>query len=447
MLVRFWLGPYVADDAYITFRYSENLADGRGFTYNPPDRVQGTTAPLFAVLLALPAAADLDLGWTALAISTIADVGTILCGAAILTRAGWPLAALLLAVAVAFWPGLVTYSVSGLETSLYVALLFVACLSVEDGRAGRAGVALALATLCRPDGALMALLLTGELWRRNVEAARHAIYAYVAVLAPWGLFALAYFHTVIPASVAAKAHTRLTAAESFDAFAIRFWHGLYIVLTPLAAAGAVLAVRRSRGILVAMTAWWIAYAVIFIATGAFGPYPWYFVPLLPLYFAFAAVPAEYALRAVIPAGRAATVAMVTVIGAAFLLATRLPGLRATLDEWFAGREHLYRQVAATMLTDTGCTLAATEIGTLGYAYPGRILDLVGLVSPHVTRQPIERILASEPPCWIVTYDDLLAPSVRESETLRRGFEIAFRQRVGPERELLVFKRRDAGRAP
>src|SRR5262245_307227 len=41
------------DDAPITFRYAENLASGRGFVCNAGERVLGTSAPLFALTLAL----------------------------------------------------------------------------------------------------------------------------------------------------------------------------------------------------------------------------------------------------------------------------------------------------------------------------------------------------------------------------------------------------------
>ena len=33
------------DDFYITYRYAWNLAAGRGFVFNPGERVFGTTAP------------------------------------------------------------------------------------------------------------------------------------------------------------------------------------------------------------------------------------------------------------------------------------------------------------------------------------------------------------------------------------------------------------------
>jgi len=55
VIVRFvfhWLTNYTFDDAYITFRYAENLANGLGFVYNAGERLLGTTTPLFTLLLA-----------------------------------------------------------------------------------------------------------------------------------------------------------------------------------------------------------------------------------------------------------------------------------------------------------------------------------------------------------------------------------------------------------
>ena len=83
------------------------------------------------------------------------------------------------------------------------------CFCADRRRAALTGFALALASLCRPDGALLALVLLPMLWWRNPAGARRAFLAYVCTLAPWVVFTLSYFHTVIPASVAAKAHTRL----------------------------------------------------------------------------------------------------------------------------------------------------------------------------------------------------------------------------------------------
>src|SRR6202022_2682648 len=51
VLVRLLTGPHAIDDAYITFRYARNLAEGLGLVYNPGEWVLGTTAPLWAILL------------------------------------------------------------------------------------------------------------------------------------------------------------------------------------------------------------------------------------------------------------------------------------------------------------------------------------------------------------------------------------------------------------
>src|SRR3954452_8190151 len=52
LAARLVTGPHPIDDAYITFRYARNLAEGLGLVYNPGEWVLGTTTPLWALLLA-----------------------------------------------------------------------------------------------------------------------------------------------------------------------------------------------------------------------------------------------------------------------------------------------------------------------------------------------------------------------------------------------------------
>lgn len=40
------------DDAYILFRYAHNISDGKGFVYNLGEWVNGTSSPLYTLLLA-----------------------------------------------------------------------------------------------------------------------------------------------------------------------------------------------------------------------------------------------------------------------------------------------------------------------------------------------------------------------------------------------------------
>src|SRR5260221_4694437 len=55
-----WVTHSTAEDFLITLRYAENIASGRGFVYNPGERVLGSTTPLYTLLLALAARIHID---------------------------------------------------------------------------------------------------------------------------------------------------------------------------------------------------------------------------------------------------------------------------------------------------------------------------------------------------------------------------------------------------
>src|SRR5687767_8859993 len=67
--------PYlVVDDAFISFRYADNLARGLGLVYNSGERVEGYTNFLWTVLLAGGAAVGIQLPLLAVALAAAAGV-------------------------------------------------------------------------------------------------------------------------------------------------------------------------------------------------------------------------------------------------------------------------------------------------------------------------------------------------------------------------------------
>jgi hypothetical protein len=81
-------GPAVVDDAYITFRYAENIAAGKGFVFNPQDGpVQGTSTPLFTLLLAAGRLAGLPCGAATLLLSVLGGALTYTFGTLLLKKA------------------------------------------------------------------------------------------------------------------------------------------------------------------------------------------------------------------------------------------------------------------------------------------------------------------------------------------------------------------------
>src|SRR5690606_33595760 len=60
-----WAVRMVQDDAFISFRYSQNLANGHGLVFNPGEKVEGYTNFLWTWLFSIPE----RLGWDTPAVS------------------------------------------------------------------------------------------------------------------------------------------------------------------------------------------------------------------------------------------------------------------------------------------------------------------------------------------------------------------------------------------
>jgi arabinofuranosyltransferase len=192
------------DDSWIHMQFARNLAEGRGFSYNPGVPVSGSTAPLwtlalgglFAVLGSHPVLAK--------ALGIAATLGTAwLAGRLALAWTGRADAALLASVLVALTGPMVWGALSGMEVALAALLVTAALLLHARDRAWAAGAALGAAALARPEAVLLLPLfwLGGPLTRRRAVAWGIPVAGF---LAPWIVFNLATTGTPLPATAAAK---------------------------------------------------------------------------------------------------------------------------------------------------------------------------------------------------------------------------------------------------
>jgi arabinofuranosyltransferase len=126
--------PYVVDDAFISFRYAENLARGYGPVFNPGDRVEGYTNFLWVVLLAgINVLGGDSLSWS----KNLGVLGNLVTSVSVgIAARRWqpPLAfagfvfvpPILLAVNYGF----VLWGLGGLETALFTCLTTVSLLQL-----------------------------------------------------------------------------------------------------------------------------------------------------------------------------------------------------------------------------------------------------------------------------------------------------------------------------
>lgn len=73
-----WYGPCLVDDAFITFRYAENMAAGHGLVFNPGEPVLGTSTPLMTILLGMLKLIGIDVPLAARGIGLVSVVGVVL---------------------------------------------------------------------------------------------------------------------------------------------------------------------------------------------------------------------------------------------------------------------------------------------------------------------------------------------------------------------------------
>ena len=207
---------WVTDDAYITFRTVQNFVEGRGLTWNPGERVQVYTHPLWMLVMSAAYAVTRDLFYSAIALSVLLTLGTALV-LGLRLASSWPAACLGLAVLAAS-RAFTDYSTSGLENSL-LHLLLALLLALDGGRDSprallRFSTLAALALLTRLD----ALPLLLPAWaafagRVGVRRSIRPILLGVVPLLVWEAFALLYYGSLVPNSARAKLETGLPAAE------------------------------------------------------------------------------------------------------------------------------------------------------------------------------------------------------------------------------------------
>ncbi len=431
-------GPRIIDDAFITYRYAHNILAGNGFVYNPSEHVLGTTTPLYTFLLVLigqiSGKTQASFPHISLFVNAIADGITCLLLLRLGRRLGFPLAGIGASLVWAIAPYSVTFAIGGLETSLYVLLLTGAISAYLDQKFVLTMFLGSLSFLTRPD----ALILLGPLFvdrliliikvRRDLPTrliTRSLFFegiAFLTPLLPWLIFALIYFGSPLPHSIAAKSLAYRLPPEAaiirlMQHYATPFLENLTfgtpairvgVVLYPfLFLVGALVAFRVQRSILP-----WLAFPWLYFTTFAIANpliFRWYLTPPLPAYFLIILVGIERITHQIFNSRKSrisfpniSKTRIGNILSIAFVV---IAPYFLTLRGWTFHPDHgptrpapemayiqlelFYHQAAESLNADISShsslpLLAAGDVGILGYYTGARILDTVGLNSPVST---------------------------------------------------------------
>ena len=411
-------GPVLPfDDAFITFRYVQNLTDGKGLVYNSGQQVMGFSSPLYLFMLSglRTVFSSIPIPVLAVRFNLVPFVFTgigvyLLLHKTTASRVYAAIGSLLILVQ----PQFLAWSLGGMEAFLFVALMLFALLAAANKRPISLGVLAGLACLARPEGVLILPIALVALFQSKRALVKMAA-AFLLTVIPWGLFALFYYGSPIPLSVIAKSRPLYSLPAGWAVLDLVFkfaqWQTpelpsslasirlpviLVLVLAAMVGSLALLTYRK-RGA-------WLPSILFLEFLGLYylgNPmiFDWYLPPVFVCgsLTIMAGLPAIGCLLAesLKPGssaglGRCAVALTFAVALAALAAATITLYARGQtaasiiMNEPSRLRIEAYRQAAemlAPVCSET-TTVAAPEIGSLGFYCPGYMLDACGLVSPE-----------------------------------------------------------------
>lgn len=425
------------DDAFITYRYARNILSGHGFVFNPGVHIQGTTTPLYTLLLSFLGifigAENASFPNIALFVNAFADSIT----ASLIWKSGKRMNSETAGGAAAlFWaiaPYSVTFSIGGLETSLYILLLTASVYFYIHNKTRLAALSSSLGVITRPDGILLSILLIVHLiwtllqdnqnpsqsyWDR-IKSILPEIILFCFPLFLWFGFAWIYFGNPIPHSILAKSQAYFLPQKSafirfLQHFATPFmgqhtlgtyWVGAGLVLYPFLF---IIGARKSLKVTSRLWPWilypWLYFAIFSLANPLI--FRWYLTPPLLPYIFFIFIGLENITRSIL--SKLQQVPFLSTLSAHQNMVTNLIitiPLILTLQGWTLKPDHgpqrpapkmawfklelLYHEAAQVINEDlqskpdptqSDPVLAAADVGVLGYYTELEILDLVGLNS-------------------------------------------------------------------
>lgn len=149
-----WQLRWLGDDAYISYRYAENLASGQGLVFNPGEWVEGYTNFLWTSILGLGIFLGASPVWSSLALGLASYAAAIGLTSWLGARSGQGLGPAPIVLALSYTLG--SFATSGLETMFTALLVLVALALLEGRRPILAGLAAVMAGMAHPDHMLFA---------------------------------------------------------------------------------------------------------------------------------------------------------------------------------------------------------------------------------------------------------------------------------------------------
>ena len=390
---------FTQDDAYISYRYAQNALNGHGLVFNIGERVEGYTNFFWVLLLVLGGRLGFDFDLVAKVLGQGAGLGIILL-AAVWVRAAWqrlgwgdgPVAGGATALLISLNGSFVYWAVSGLET-VWFAFFVGLGIWFWVNRSWLSVPALAIAALTRPEGVFIwGLLILAELVLGDgLRSAGIMALAAILLLAPFGAFKLAYYHSLFPNPFYAKTGFSWEYVSSGLEYTWLYlqqygWYGVVLIPT-------VLSVFALRGRWRVVPLLWIAYTLyITLVGGDVLKVHRFFVPVMVLLAVSFAVGIGWLAKRFLRGAPTGWLAfgMVAALAVTWEYLPKDSIYNIRYAELGLTQKMGIEAQRLTEYDTTNFSLAVSTIGRVSYELMGhRIIDLLGLTDSTIARHPEE----------------------------------------------------------
>ncbi len=408
---------FTVDDAYISFRYATNLAEGNGLVFNLGECVEGYTNFLWTALIGgliylgadpVPASKVLGIIFALITLALLLETSIRL-----LPGRGWlnKIPSLLLVTT----PSFAIWTVSGLETIMFACLLLMTfrLILYEESSPHRfqwSWILLFILTLTRPEGLLFFALAVVVKFFPERDFKRLARWAapYLILLAVYLAWKYWYFGNLLPNTFYAKTGRGLyqyLGGLFYTYSYFKNYGGVVVpvlVLLPLLTWGNLTGVKKKAlSFLLLSFAGWVAYSVY----KGHDPLPSFrfFVLILPITFLLimqGLAVLQDAVRKLLQPSRPASVAagLMTVAIVGLLVTqsmivtylstasrTRMQEYQVHITGMDARHEFIPMGKALRRLAPPDAEIAVIDAGAIPYFSGLYTIDRWGLIDPHIAR--------------------------------------------------------------
>lgn len=394
LAVNLWgFASFTIDDAYISFRYSHNLADGLGLVYNAGERIEGYTNFLWTLLLGLQAALGLDPVLMSKIMGAASAFGVLIVtyffAARLLPFGLIPCVATWLLATSTLLAG---YSVFGLETGFFTLLVLggVYQLYREEDRERAfpwSGLIFAAAGLTRPEAPLflgLAMLTLGRRFVSPRNLLRGAL--FVAPIALHLLWRRYYYGDWLPATLYAKTGDLSRQLRGGSGYMRGYLEFLgYIALFALPGLAVGLA-RRSREAIACALIAVLFGAYIVLVGGDWMPHHRFVAPIEPFFFLLIGLGIRRILEL-----RGLFLLLVMLVLGGFYTNHRVKNLHKSharfVEQEYRAHMRTAGAAAEWLEQQPPGKIAIGDIGLVGYRTNYPLLDTLGLVDPVISKLP------------------------------------------------------------